>query len=867
MKRGLYYLVAALLLLTGCSSKLTPYVADTPIQFTANTYYENGPGSKTSYSATFWGENPEVERIDWVDGDIIRIWVVDTEATHMSESDYNVTSHQENNQNSTAEVSAKGSGLKWFSDNYPHFFYALYPSPDSPGFNAGDAAKVTLDGPNITATIPAAQTVTAEPGSMMCKPNMNYAYMWAATQATPGNTVNLEFRPLTTAFEIILGADDAEGAFQLESFSLETSKPTEGPYLAGDYSAKINDSHSGVSVTNIDNASRAVTVNFGGMTVTHDNPVSFTVFAIPQDYSDLVMLFHFTNGDSRYVELGAPFAAGKKYRISNEYWPENDNWEYVIEEIDDIIAYGHDTISESFNIKSYKTIPNTSIKEAVRWKIQYHAWSGIDSVWVDLPASGYIQDADTKIVVDGVTGYGVDSQNYGAGEDRTVTIEGTSESVIEGDPSAGVYVRRALSSAAVRGTQSQPFDLSMHPVYGSIDEEYSDHTMTTANSYIVSAPGYYMFPCIYGNGITRSENNVGAYNPGNSTAYVAGENAFNSLAEEYSCIIADGDYSVYYTPAFYNAADKAIIDPVIKTDLEATFKDVIVLWQDVSEGNEDDIAFTSDNVWLTTKTVGDRTLDYICFKIDKDEIKLGNVVIALRGSAPGLSGDSNILWSWHIWITEKDLTPSNYVGTANLMPYNLGWKDSEDGTVTRYADREIELRAIQVNYDNDNPIEGGDTAVFRMTQFGELIKVDSNTGASPYYQWGRKDPLQTGSSTLDPSRPVYNLWNSYIYKDDAPYSNINKIKTIYDPCPPGFTVPANKVSGMTVNLNGYCWTDQPTLDSAYVFFCDAQGNTVLSTISRQNTAFIRPVVDIRMQGENGGSSSLPNPSGADELPW
>ena len=74
-------------------------------------------------------------------------------------------------------------------------------------------------------------------------------------------------------------------------------------------------------------------MNFGGMTVTHDNPVSFTVFAIPQDYSDLVMLFHFTNGDSRYVELGATFEAGKKYRISNEYWPENDNWEYVIEEI------------------------------------------------------------------------------------------------------------------------------------------------------------------------------------------------------------------------------------------------------------------------------------------------------------------------------------------------------------------------------------------------------------------------------------------------------------------------------------------------------------------------------------------------------
>ena len=851
MKRALYLLPFVLPFLAGCDLKETPPVAGTQIQFTANTYYENGPGTRTSYSGTFWGTSPEVERIDWDNGDLIRIWAVDQDALDKSESDYSVISHQENNQNSVAEISPRGSGLKWLSDNSQHIFYALYPSPDASGFNTGDAAKVTLNGPTVTATIPSVQTVTAESGSRTYKPNMNYAFMWAATRATPGTTVSLGFRPLTTTFEITVGVDDAEESFQLASFCLEASDPTDGPFLAGDFTATIDNSLAGISVSDITNASRAITVDLGNVNVTTDSPVTFTVFAIPQELTGLDMVFNFTNGDCKYVELDATFEAGKKYRIANKDYPELDNWEYVIEEIEDIVTYGHQNVSEGFNVKSYRTIPNTAIKSAVRWKIQFHTWNGIDSVWVDLPSSGYVQDADTKFVVDGVTGNGVSSQNYESGENRTATIEGTDNSVIEGDPSAGIYARRALARAAIRGSESQPFDLSKHPAYGNIDDEYPDHTMTTANCYTVSAPGYYMFPCVYGNGISRGEDNVSAFNPGNSTAFVAGESAFNTLAGVYASISIDGDSSVYYTPAFCNAASQPITSPVIKTDMDATFKDAEVLWEDVAV----------KDVWLTTRTVGDKSLDYICFKIDKEDIKPGNIVIALRGSAPGMSGENCILWSWHIWVTEKDLTPSS------LMPINLGWRDSEDGTVTRYADRSIEYRVIQINYDDDSPIAGGDTAVFRMTEFGELIEVDPNIGTSPCYQWGRKDPLLPGDEILDSGEPLYNLWNSYIYKDDVPYSHLNKFKTIYDPCPPGFTVPTNKVSGIPVSVIGSCWTDQPSIDSAYVFSCDAQGNASLSTLSKSERAFIRPMVDTRMQAENGGSSSLPNPIGADELTW
>ena len=80
MKKRFFYLLAALPLVAACDpAALTRSAAPgTEIRFSANTSYDNMPGTKTVYSGQTYdvalsGTTAKYERIDWVGGDKIRI--------------------------------------------------------------------------------------------------------------------------------------------------------------------------------------------------------------------------------------------------------------------------------------------------------------------------------------------------------------------------------------------------------------------------------------------------------------------------------------------------------------------------------------------------------------------------------------------------------------------------------------------------------------------------------------------------------------------------------------------------------------------------------------------------------------------------
>ncbi|MBO7117088.1 MAG: hypothetical protein J6V81_00240, partial [Bacteroidales bacterium] len=269
MKKTLYILLAALPLLAGCDMNEHSIGGGvgTPIKFTANTYYENGPGTKTDYSGAFFGTSPRYERIDWVDGDLMHIWA-EVDATHTANENYSVTSHSADGKDSNAEIEASSSGINWLSQTEQHTFYAMYPAPSI----HHDGEKVALARNIIKATVPSSQTVSAPQNvtvnnvtRRVCKPNMDFAFMWAATRADVGAEVNLGFKPLVTAFEITVGAEGTGTAKQLASFSLEATDPTNGPYIAGDFVATINNSLDGYTYSLTDNTSKSksITVNLG----------------------------------------------------------------------------------------------------------------------------------------------------------------------------------------------------------------------------------------------------------------------------------------------------------------------------------------------------------------------------------------------------------------------------------------------------------------------------------------------------------------------------------------------------------------------------------------------------------------------------
>jgi len=62
--------------------------------------------------------------------------------------------------------------------------------------------------------------------------------------------------------------------------------------------------------------------------------------------------------------------------------------------------------------------------------------------------------------------------------------------------------------------------------------------------------------------------------------------------------------------------------------------------------------------------------NYVSFAVKKETIHNGNAIIAVRDNA------GTILWSWHIWVTERDLHPVEVENFQHekykFLPVNLG---------------------------------------------------------------------------------------------------------------------------------------------------------------------------------------------------
>ena len=210
----------------------------------------------------------------------------------------------------------------------------------------------------------------------------------------------------------------------------------------------------------------------------------------------------------------------------------------------------------------------------------------------------------------------------------------------------------------------------------------------------------------------------------------------------------------------------------------------------------------------------------------------GNAVIAAKNSA------GTIVWSWHLWIT--DYVPQGITSTIN---YQQAQEKTQNGSVHQYA-----------------------TEVFTSGQYQNKVMMDRNlcaTGggfpgsdasnlefAKRYgyqYQWGRKDPFFCSvDGTTNEIKVIYNgdgeataikltdysasmlvdgnsiAWSIQhpmdFIKDNASWYNGNHgsgahcllydnngKKTLYDPCPNGWTIPyKSTITGITVsNANWY----------------------------------------------------------------
>lgn len=701
------------------------------VVFSAATSYVNDTETRTIYSGQeFNATTQPVERIDWVPGDNIRILNVSTGQA----ANYTVGAPTDQSEKSVASVTADATKLTW-GTGATNTFWAVYPS------GAMDVSTNAI-GSTIQATQSQTTTHTGKNGATVKNPTMNdFAFMVAKVTANNGENVTLPFAPAFTAFEFYLGIKDLNAT--VSSFEMtSTSTALTGRWSWNGTSFTCPDSYSA-------GTNDKITVNFpSGTTISPSAPLRFTVFALPQNLEDVTLKFVLSSG----VQVTLPirnktFTACKKYRITT---PELD-WVYKIEEIPDTTFYGHNSVSNiPFIVKSYRYHPsNPNEKYAVPWHLEYST-TGEANTYSTTNAN--IADFDMH-TGSNEYGNGVGTSDYPTGEPRAADIVRINPNHDINHPSAGQAARDALAHATPRGSSDAPFDLSKHPIYGNIDGP--EGNMNTANCYVVSAPGYYKFPCVYGNAILNGQDNKSAYDPYGSGA---------PLASVWSSHASQAD--VYMTEHFRNALDEAITSPYIFNDFSTlTNYDAVVVWQDTDEDDEI-IKYGEDDL----KVVGSGSNAYIQFYIDPANIKQGNIVIALRGQAN--SNTKRILWSWHIWVSERNLTP---VSSREFMPVNLGWVDLTDAAVDKYTDRINYYKVVQ---DPQETGVTGDTEDFWIKQIGDIEQIKSNVGGNPFYQWGRKDPItpqsakrtsNTYQSALSTYGPTYikTFVNSVPYYDGS----------------------------------------------------------------------------------------------------
>ena len=327
---------------------------------------------------------------------------------------------------------------------------------------------------------------------------------------------------------------------------------------------------------------------------------------------------------------------------------------------------------------------------------------------------------------------------------------------------------------------------------GSADSPYdlSTHNenggpinQTTANCYVVSAAGTYQLPLVYGNAIKNGSENSAAYQGGNFKDYLNRTISSSRIT----------------------GADNAVL---VWSDGFFMFKDIHL---DASKQN-------------------------LVFTIDPDYMQQANAVLAVRDAS------NRIMWSWHIWVTERPVYTDRHIlqdlynsyNTYELMQCNLGWVD---GKMVYYNQRDLTFRFTQVG--------SGKTAELKVRQEGETF--DYKDVGSTYYQWGRKDPLvalknwksyryeeyrlhetgdpdyvyryETGPTTIGNAiqHPnvfytrgttggadwnndhITTLWNTN--DDGGNLESTTSTKTIYDPSPRGFKVPMPRAFAIFVNGN------------------------------------------------------------------
>ena len=701
-------------------------------------------------------------------------------------------------------------------------FYAVYPEST----NGSNGIKFTK--PNGTAAPSLEFTVNPDVRNQVdlmtaCSDDVHYATRFQAPRT------NLQFRHALTAIRFAVGQNLSFNK-TIKDITLKNvllkSKYTLSNKLDGTgaawnhsgYDTRGNVTLSNVNYNTNENANSIVIVRDRSM---YRNPNEtdltklddyYTFYMIPQDLDGKVTAeVLFTDGSKITVPLKGSWKEGttRTYKLSEK----NSTWNYILNPKSPATAVAYNGTQANYTIESYREIKinGISTKQAVKWKVVEYSVDG-GTTWTTTKPS-WLKSLSKE-------------QGEG-GTDAEVCTATLGTDIVD----LVAQRNKGLQDATPLGTSATPYNLSNNTGAAAVQN--------TANCYVISAPGYYMIPLVYGNAITKGQTNSSAYISSAPVTPVK----FGS-PEKWTDVILHH---------FVDHNSQKITDPWIeKTNNKANngVNGAEITWSD--ENN----LVTLPGSPIYRDASGNA---YVKFEVKKENIKSGNAVISVKKG-------NTILWSWHLWFAPKTALDEISVTNAQNKVYKftnetLGWKPTEWTGTSYSAPRTVKIKVEQTIANNGTKQFG----VITITQNAATTK---RSGTTTLYQWGRnnafpgstvaqgqiissKEDIHMNNKIQKPSyffstkidrygridqtdgltkyHYFYNLWsmNNRNEVADGKVSTVDVVKTIYDPCPVGFNVPTTGAfSGFTMsttdasvtfdsNSGHNFWTNSSHTESIY----------------------------------------------------
>ena len=655
----------------------------------------------------------------------------------------------------------------WFKNH--GCFYAVYPKPYS---------KLQLS-PSTYAGTPYVdfeiETNVKNKKDLMTACSGNVHTDIGAMSATAPRT-DLTFRHALTAVRFKVGENlsyskhitkvEIVGAKSKGKYTLPTDKNHTGSWDATSLSTPATFTLGGDGTVSVSTSEAVNNIIVGKP---GDN---YVFYMIPQTLTGVQARFYFDGAATPAITVSLPGkwkpGTTKTYALSQN----TSSWLYELTATPPAPAEYNANATGNYKIESYREDPVSHTKQAVPWEVVgYSTDNGL--TWSDNKPSWF-------------TGLTTRSGN---GSITTTGETGVANLVPEAASTNKLAAMNAALKQNPQGDASDYYDLSTHDIKGNTT------LRNTANCYVISHPGFYKIPLVYGNAIKNGGKNESAYQTSNTGTFILTH--------------------------FKDHNNQDITDPWIeKTNSGANngVNDAKVVWADEAGLVQ----------FGATKIVRDASNNaFVQFEVPAATIKNGNAVIAVMKNG-------TVVWSWHLWFTHDDALNTTACWNYQNKRYDftnesLGMKYTAWMGTSYDTPRSIKVKVRQTK-GQISPATRTE-AVLTITQNPGTVRQGSTT----FYQFGRKDAFPgtdaglvgtfnddagynmfiqnaiqhpetfyTDGTPWKSNPPAgytyYNLWSAN--NTTTGYNDNAVVKTVYDPCPAGFKMPAsNAFTGFTITGN------------------------------------------------------------------